>query len=87
MARLSIQHAAVLKINAAGFEPSVNRGARIFLARGGADVLILLIGRESYDASCDLATIGYRFFFYHPGERRLHEVSSLNDAGLIHRRR
>lgn len=86
VARLEIDHVSVLKINVAGFEPAVIAGALPVLARGFADVLILLIGRKSYDAYRDLAGLGYRFFFFHPRERRLHEVSRLDDEGLIRSR-
>jgi len=84
--RLGIAHVSVLKINVAGFEPEVIAGARTVLARGFADVLVLLIGRRSYGAYRDLSALGYRFFFFHPRERRLHEVSSLDDDGLIRNR-
>lgn len=86
VSRLGIDHVSVLKINVAGFEPAVIAGALPVLAQGFSDVLILLIGRNSYGAYRDLAGLGYRFFFFHPRERRLHEVSRLDDEGLIRSR-
>lgn len=84
--RLRIEHVSVLKVNVAGFEPEVLAGARAVLARGFADILVLLIGLRSFDAYRDLAALGYRFFFFHPRERRLHEVPSLDEEGLVRNR-
>jgi FkbM family methyltransferase len=85
-ARLGIDRVSVLKVNVAGFEPQVLEGARPLLARGGADVLVLLLGRQSYDSYRELAALGYRFFFFHPGERRLHEVERFDDETLVRSR-
>ena len=86
VAALGIEHVSVLKINVAGFEPAVIEGAVPLLAQGLVDVLILLIGRQSYASYRDLSALGYRFFFFHPGEQRLYEVASLDDHGLIRNR-
>ena len=80
-----IEHVSVLKINVAGGEPAVLDGARPFLVSGGADVLVLLIGPQSFDAYRELEAMGYRFFFYHPRQNQVHEVSSLDSDGLIRR--
>jgi len=80
---LGIDHVSVLKINVAGFEPEVIEGAMPILARGQVDVLILLIGLSSFGAYRELSDLGYRFFFFHPRTLRLHEISSIDDEGLI----
>ena len=81
--RLGINHVSVMKINVAGFEPEVIEGAMPILAQGRVDVLVLLIGRPSYGAYRELFGLGYRFFFFHPRSLRLHEISSIDDEGLI----
>ena len=81
--RLGIDHVSVLKINVAGFEPEVIEGAMPILAQERVDVLVLLIGRPSYGAYRELSGLGYRFFFFHPRAQRLHEISSIDDEGLI----
>jgi len=81
--RLGIDHVSVLKINVAGFEPEVIEGAMPILAQERVDVLILLIGRQSYKAYREIAGLGYRLFFFHPRSQRLHEISSIDDEGLI----
>ena len=83
---MGIEHVSVLKVNVAGGEPAVIEGAKPFLAGGGADVLVLLIGPQSYDAYRELEEMGYRFFFYHPRQHQVHEVASLDDDGLIRNR-
>jgi len=83
--RLSVSRLDVLKINVAGYEPRVLDGAERFLARGGADVLVLLLGVESFDRYARLATYGYRFFFFHPRRGELHEVTTF-DATLLAQR-
>jgi FkbM family methyltransferase len=85
-ARLGLSHVAVLKVNVAGFEPEVIEGAMPFLGEGRADILILLLGLASLPWYARVAALGYRFFYYHPGERRLYEVTSFDeDAVLGHR--
>ena len=74
---------SVLKINVAGFEPEVIEGAMQVLAQERVDILILLIGRPSYRAYRELSRLGYRFFFFHPPSLQLHEISSIDDEGLI----
>ncbi len=81
-----LEHVSVLKINVAGFEPQVIEGAAAFLARGGADILILLLGLGSLPWYAKLATYGYRFFYYHPNENVLYEVTAFDaDSVLEHR--
>jgi FkbM family methyltransferase len=84
--RLGLDRVSVLKINVAGFEPQVLEGAEAFLARGGADVLVLLLGLASLPWYAKIATFGYRFFYYHPKENTLHEVTAFDaDSVLEHR--
>lgn len=85
LARLSVTHVNVLKVNVAGYEPPVLRGAWELLARGGVDILVLLLGTESFPVYADLARLGYRFFFFHPRRQELHEVERF-DASLLSRR-
>jgi FkbM family methyltransferase len=80
---LGIDHVSVLKINVAGFEPEVIEGAMPILAQERVDVLVLLIGQQSYRAYRQLSSLGYRFFFFHPRSQRLHEISSIDNEGLI----
>jgi len=81
--RLGIDQVSVLKINVAGFEPEVIEGAIPILAQERVDILILLIGRPSYAAYREISRLGYRLFFFHPPSQRLHEISSIDDEGLI----
>lgn len=82
-AQLGLSHVDVLKINVAGFEPEVIEGAMPFLAEGRADILILLLGLASLPWYARVAALGYRFFYYHPGERRLYEVTSFDEAAVL----
>ncbi|MDE3816103.1 FkbM family methyltransferase [Sinorhizobium meliloti] len=84
--RLGLDRVSVLKINVAGYEPKVLEGADRFLARGGADVLVLLLGLASLPWYGKLAAYGYRFFYYHPNENVLYEVVAFDaDAVLAYR--
>jgi len=84
VARLGLSRLQILKVNVAGFEPDVLAGADDLLARGGADILILLIGSDSIPWYSRLVDHGYRFFFFHPKEIRLHEVTQFDEASLRH---
>jgi FkbM family methyltransferase len=81
--RMGIDHVAVLKINVAGFEPSVLQGAESFLARGGADILILLLGLASLPWYARLSDYGYRFFYFQPDENALYEVTSFDAPSVL----
>jgi FkbM family methyltransferase len=84
--RLGLDRISVLKINVAGYEPKVFEGAVEFLARGGADILILLLGLASLPWYAKLAAGGYRFFYYHPNENILYEVTAFDaDSVLAYR--
>lgn len=83
--RLGIDHIDVLKVNVAGHEPDVLAGGRKLLRTGSAAVLILLIGRQSLQSYRELVGYGYRFFFYHPVERRMYEVERFDEAFLVTR--
>jgi FkbM family methyltransferase len=82
LGRLHLDHVAVIKINVAGFEPAVFEGAQDYLAAGRADVLIALLGLQSLPWYAATAALGYRFFYYHPAERTLFEVTAF-DAGSV----
>jgi FkbM family methyltransferase len=84
--RLGLDHVSILKINVAGFEPQVIEGAEAFLSRGGADVLIMLLGIESLPWYAKLATYGYRFFYYHPVQTFLYEVTSFDENAVLSHR-
>jgi FkbM family methyltransferase len=84
--RLGLDHVAVLKINVAGFEPKVLEGAEPFLARGGADILILLLGLGSLPWYARLAGYGYRFFYFYPAEITLYEVTAFDASAVLDRR-
>lgn len=83
---LRLSHVEVLKINVAGFEPAVLEGAMPCLAAGQVDVLILLLGMPSLAYYEAIAALGYRFFYYHPPQRTLFEVTRFDaDSVLAHR--
>lgn len=84
--RLGLDHVSVLKINVAGFEPSVIEGAMDYLAQGRADILILLLGLESLPWYARVAKIGYRFFYYHPKEAVLYELTAFNADSVLNYR-
>lgn len=84
VAEIGLAHVDVLKLNVAGYEPGVLAGAEPWLAAGGADVLVLLIGDESVPWYERCVEWGYHFFFYHPGERRLLPVTSFDAHTLRH---
>lgn len=84
--RLGLQHVSVLKINVAGYEPQVLEGADGFLARGGADILLLLLGLASLPWYAKIATYGYRFFYYHPDENALYEITSFDPGSVLDHR-
>lgn len=84
--RLKISHLGVLKINVSGFEPEVIEGAEDFLAGGGAAILILLLGLASLPWYDRLSGYGYRFFYYHPGERGLYEVTAFDPSSVLDHR-
>jgi len=84
--QLGLDHVDILKINVAGLEASVLAGAMPCLAEGKVDMLILLLGLPSLPVYGDIARLGYRFFYYHPREHALYEVTSFDhDAVLAHR--
>jgi FkbM family methyltransferase len=82
-AELGIDHVHVLKINVAGHEPEVLEGALPLLARGGADILILLIGLPSLPWYGRLREMGYGLYFYEPKAGRLHEVTAFDEDGFL----
>ncbi|ODT82098.1 MAG: hypothetical protein ABS76_09765 [Pelagibacterium sp. SCN 64-44] len=84
--RLGLDHVEVLKINVAGFEPAVLEGALPCLAAGKVDMMILLLGVPSLVHYAALAGLGYRFFYYHPEQQTLFEVTRFDaDSVLAHR--
>lgn len=84
--RLKVNRLAVLKINVSGFEPEVIEGTESFLADGGAAILILLLGLGSLPWYGRLAAHGYRFFYYHPKQRRLYEVTAFDPSSVLDHR-
>ncbi|MBF9233906.1 FkbM family methyltransferase [Microvirga alba] len=84
--RSDVTHISVLKVNVSGFEPQVFEGAETVLAGGNADILILLLGLPSLPWYEKIASYGYRFFYYHPRERRLYEVSSFDERSVLSHR-
>ena len=69
-----------------GHEPKVLEGAEPFLAEGRADILILLLGLASLRWYAKLADYGYRFFYYHPIEVMLYEVTAFDEASVLDNR-
>jgi FkbM family methyltransferase len=84
VAELGITRVDVLKLNVAGYEPGVLAGGRSWLEGGGADILVLLIGDESRPWYERCVEWGYRFFFYHPKDRRLFPVAAFDQHSLRH---
>ena len=81
--RLGVEHLSVLKINVAGYETAVLAGAEPLLKRGGADILVLLLGLASLPEYAKLADWGYRFFYFHPREAALYEVTQFDAASVL----
>ncbi|MDB5527030.1 MAG: methyltransferase FkbM family [Devosia sp.] len=86
MQELSLSHVSVLKINVSGYEPAVMEGAWTFLGEGRADILVLLLGLESLPWYEKIAGLGYRFFYYHPGQKTLHEVTAFDASSVLDHR-
>ena len=84
--RLKVGHLNVLKVNVAGYEPEVLEGAEPFLADGRADILILLLGLPSLRWYETIANHGYRFFYYHPAQNILYEVTAFDESSVLHHR-
>lgn len=80
---LGVPRIAVLKLNVAGYEPEVLEGAEPLLERGAIELMILLIGERSIGWYERCATWGYRFFFYEPDARALHELADLTLDSLL----
>lgn len=84
--RLGLDHVDILKVNVAGFEPAVLEGAMPSLAAGKVDMMILLLGIPSLAHYAAMAGLGYRFFYYHPRQQTLFEVTRFDqDSVLAHR--
>lgn len=81
--RLGLDRLNVLKVNVAGFEPEVLEGAMPLLADGKIEILILLLGLPSLKWYAEIAGHGYRFFYYHPVERLLYEVTSFDASSVL----
>lgn len=79
---LGISRVDCLKLNVAGFESEVIAGGEDFLARQGADVLVILISDGAEAWFPRIAAFGYRFFYYHPKEVRLYEVSDFGNSAI-----
>lgn len=79
---LGVDHVHCLKLNVAGFESEVIDGAEEFLARQGADVLVILISEGALPWFPKIAALGYRFFYFHPKQNRLHEVTDFDSSAI-----
>jgi FkbM family methyltransferase len=82
--RLGLDRISVLKVNVAGYEPEVLAGAVPLLASGSVEILVMLIGERSIPWYRRCADWGYRFFFYDPSGRVLHELADLDLDTLEH---
>jgi FkbM family methyltransferase len=82
-ARLALDHVSILKINVAGYEPKVLAGAEPFLAKRGADILILLLGLGSLPWYAKIAAYGFRFFYFHPVQGTLYEVTAFDERAVL----
>ena len=78
-----LDHIHLLKINVAGFEPQVLEGAMETLRAGRVDVMVLLLGLASLPHYAVIAELGYRFFYYHPRQRCLFEVTRFDEDSLL----
>lgn len=85
-AELPLGHIHLLKINVAGFEPQVLEGAMATLRAGRVDVMVLLLGLASLPHYAAIAELGYRFFYYHPRQRSLFEVTRFDEDGVLSHR-
>ena len=83
MAALALQHVGVLTINVSGYEPVVLEGTWQLLSEGRVDILILLLGLESLSWYKRIAEIGYRFFYYHPKQGVLYEVTAFDQSNVL----
>jgi FkbM family methyltransferase len=72
----------VLKVNVAGLEPTVLRGAWEFLRDRRARYLVLLLSEELIAMLPRIAACGYRFFFYHPKLKGIQTVTDFSVAGV-----
>lgn len=86
LADLSLRHVSVLKINVSGYEPTVLEGSWPVLEAERVDILVLLLGLESLPLYERIARLGYRFFFFHPGRRVLHEVTAFDRSSVLDHR-
>jgi FkbM family methyltransferase len=84
--RLHIDRLQILKINVAGFEPEVLEGGMPLFIEGKVDILILLLGLRSLKWYAEIASYGYRFFYYHPLEHSLYEVTSFTESAVLDHR-
>lgn len=85
VAALGLDRVGCLKINVSGFEAEVLDGAQEFLARCGADVLVILLSEGSAPWFPRIAALGYRFFYFHPPRNTVYEVTDLDDV-IAHER-
>jgi FkbM family methyltransferase len=81
---LGLDRVDVLKLNVAGHEADVLAGAQELLRRGGADILVMLIGDRSIPWYERCSAWGYSFFFYHPKRGILLPVDELDPQSLRH---
>ena len=81
------QHPTILKIDVEGLEAAVIAGASRILADPALDAIIVELrghgnqyGYSESETFDTLLTLGFRAYRYDPFSRKLHEISSINDA-------
>lgn len=81
------QHPTILKIDVEGFEAPAIAGASRILADPALNVIIVELrghgnqyGYSESETFDTLLTLGFRAYMYEPFSRKLHEISSTNDA-------
>ena len=56
------------------------------LRAGRVDVMVLLLGLASLPRYAAIAKLGYRFFYYHPRQRCLFEVTRFDEDSVLEHR-
>lgn len=80
--RLGVDRLDLLKVNVAGYESDVLRGALESFSRGKVGALIVLIGEAVIPVLEEVRALGYGFYFFIPRTKTLHPVSRLTAETL-----